>query len=74
MRAGRLKEALNELTTTLLLLPGPGRIRPTTRSLYRMKPEGRPRPFVPLFSSHPAAVFSPSTLSLSLVRTGRKTV
>lgn len=28
--AGRLKEALNELTTTLLLLPGPGWIRPTT--------------------------------------------
>lgn len=67
-RAGRLKEALNELTTTLLLLPGPGRIRPTTRSLYRMKPEGRPRPFVPPFSSHPAAIFSLSAPFRSFVR------
>lgn len=35
-----LKEALNELTTTLLLLLGPGRIRSTTRSFYRMRPGG----------------------------------
>lgn len=56
VRAGRLKEALNELTTTLLLLPGPGRIRPTTRSLYRMKPEGRP--FVPLLPAPAPRRFS----------------
>ena len=66
--AGRLKEALNELTTTVLLLLGPGRIRPTTRSLYRMKPEGRPRPFVLPFSSHPAAIFSLFALFRSFVR------
>ena len=39
-REATLKEALNELTTTLLLLLDPGRIRPTTRSFYRMRPGG----------------------------------
>lgn len=67
MREVVLKEVLNELTTILLLLFGPGRIRPTTRSFYRMSPEGRPCLFVVVLSLNRLLTHSLSfSLSLTL--------
>lgn len=77
-RPGRLwKKRLTNWRRHYCCCRDPGRIRPTTRSLYRMKPEGKPFFFLSL--SFPSS-FSPSTngflhpCPLALVRTERKIV